>query len=225
MKKRFPGRISDWVLHKDNQLVVFNKPAGLPVQPDRSEGPNLQQIGAAYIRHDLYLIHRLDRPVSGVVAMGQRAGAQGKVSEEMKAGGVQKIYLAIVAEPPPQPQATLKHYLTDGPKNRTLVSEEETAGSRYAELDYQLLARSDRYHLLRVDLKTGRKHQIRAQLGAIGCPVRGDEKYGFRRRNPDGNIDLHAYQLHLTHPGSGKRMIFTAPPPDTPVWQAFADQL
>lgn len=222
---RFPGRIGDWVIHKDNQLMVFSKPAGLAVQPDRAGNPNLQQIGAAYARHDLYLIHRLDRPVSGVVVFGRRAAAQAALTEQLRQRTVEKTYLAVVAERPPTESGTLQHHLVERKHNRSEAYGEKQPTSKRAELRYRLLGSSERYHLLEIDLVTGRKHQIRAQLAAIGCPVRGDEKYGFRRANPGGGIDLHAHRIAFDHPTSGQRISLTAPPPDTPVWAAFAELL
>ena len=225
MAVRFTGRISDWILHKDNQIVVFNKPAGLPVQPDKSGDPSLLGLGAAYVRHDLYLVHRLDRPVSGVVVLGQKPGAQTNLTDQLKAGTITKEYLAVVGNRPAEDAATLRHFLRNGPGNRSVIDEDPGPKSRAAELSYVYLGSSDRYHLLRVRLKTGRKHQIRAQLAAIGCPLRGDTKYGFKRANEDGRIDLHSHRIAFAHPGSGKPVDFTAPLPDGAVWEAFAPLL
>ena len=221
----FPGQISDWILHKDNQIVVFNKPNGLPIQPDRSGNADLLSLGAAYAHHDLYLVHRLDRPVSGVVVLGQKAGAQTELTHQFKAGTVGKQYLAVVGERPARDADTLVHFLKNDSGNRSAASDTEVTGARRAELDYRYLASSERYHLLAVTLKTGRKHQIRAQLAAIGCPVRGDRKYGFKRSNPGGSIDLHAYRLSFQHPGSGAPVSYVAPPPEGPVWRAFAEAI
>lgn len=220
--QRFPGRPGDWVLHKDNQLIAFNKPAGLAVAPDRDGNANLLQIGAAYVRHDLYPVHRLDRPVSGVVLFAKKPTAQTKLSEQLKAGTVKKQYLAVVGERPEEDRGTLIHHLADGRGNSSEVRP-KSAGGKRAELNYDYLGASDRYHLLLVTLITGRKHQIRAQLGAIGNPVRGDEKYGFKRANPDRRIDLHAYRLGFDHPISGQRLHLVAPLPEGPVWAAFSD--
>ena len=222
---RFEGRISDWVLHKDNQLIVFNKPTSLPVQPDRSDSADLLSLGSAYAQHDLYLIHRLDRPVSGVIVYGQKASAQTALTEQFQERTVEKIYLAVVGGRPSEDTATLVHYLKDERGNRSTVVDEKSPGGRRAELSYRYLASSDRYHLLEVQLKTGRKHQIRAQLAAIGCPVRGDKKYGFKRANAGGGIDLHGYAISYTHPTLGSRLTHVAAPPETPVWAAFAEHL
>ncbi|MEL7159501.1 MAG: RNA pseudouridine synthase [Bacteroidota bacterium] len=222
---RFPGRISDWILQKDNQLIAFNKPNGLAVQAGKQEGPNLLGMGAAYVRHDLYLIHRLDQPVSGVVLLGQKPSAQTELTRQFKKGTVEKKYLAVVANRPAEDAATLVHHLKNASGNRSATLDEPGPNTRESELSYRYLASSERYHLLEVSLKTGRKHQIRAQLAAIGCPLRGDEKYGFKRPNPDGSIDLHARLLAFDHPVSGERTEITAPLPDTPVWNAFKDLL
>jgi 23S rRNA pseudouridine1911/1915/1917 synthase len=222
---RFNGRISDWILHKENQLIVFNKPAGLPVQPDKTGDPNLLSMGAAYVHHDLYLIHRLDRPVSGVVVLGQKPAAQTALTRQLKAGTVEKHYLAIVANRPEKDEDTLKHHLRNAPGNRSAVDDEPSEGSKLAELDYKYLGSSDRYHLLAVQLKTGRKHQIRCQLAAIGCPLRGDTKYGFKRANPDGNIDLHSYKIAYDHPVTEERVEHIAPLPEGAVWEAFREMV
>lgn len=222
-KPRFAGRISDWILHKDNQLIAFNKPAGLAVQPDKSGGPSLLGLGAAYIRHDLYLIHRLDQPVSGVVLLGQKPSAQTSLTRQLKAGTVEKQYLAIVGNRPAEDEGTLKHYLRNARGNRSAIDENPSAGSKEAILDYKYLGSSERYHLLAIRLHTGRKHQIRAQMAAIGCPLRGDTKYGFKRVNPDGGIDLHSLRISYDHPVSGERVMHEAPLPEGKVWDAFRD--
>jgi len=222
---RFNGRISDWVLHKDNQLIVFNKPAGLSVQPDKTGDPSLLGMGAAYVRHDLYLIHRLDRPVSGVVVMGQKPSAQTALTRQLQAGTIEKHYLAVVANRPEKDEDTLKHYLRNAPGNRSAIDENPSPGSKIAELSYKYLGSSDRYHLLAVQLKTGRKHQIRCQLAAIGCPIRGDQKYGFKRSNPEGNIDLHSLRVAYNHPVSEERVEHTAPLPEGAVWEAFREMV
>jgi 23S rRNA pseudouridine1911/1915/1917 synthase len=220
---RFAGRISDWILHKDNQVIAFNKPAGLPVQPDKSKDPSLLGLGASYIRHDLYPIHRLDRPTSGLVLLGQKPSAQAAVSEQFKAGTVDKQYLAIVGERPADEAGTRVQWISEERNNRSVVSDDESPGARRAELTYRYLGSSERYHLLHITLKTGRKHQIRAQMAALGSPLRGDTKYGFKRSNPGGTIDLHSWKLAFDHPISKQRIQLTAPPPDEPVWAAFAE--
>lgn len=220
---RFTGRISDWILHKDNQLIVFNKPAGLSVQPDKSGDPSLLGMGAAYVRHDLYLIHRLDRPVSGAVVFGQKPSAQTDLTKQLKANEMEKYYLAVVANRPPKDADTLRNYLRNAPGNRSAVDDDPAPGTKEAVLHYKYLGSSDRYHLLGITLKTGRKHQIRCQLAHIGCPLRGDTKYGFKRANPDGGIDLHSYRVGYDHPVTGERVRITAPLPEGAIWDAFQE--
>ncbi|PHK97282.1 RNA pseudouridine synthase [Neolewinella marina] len=222
-KQHFPGRPGDWVLYKDNQLIAFNKPAGLAVVPDKKGSANLLQIGAAYAHHDLYPIHRLDRPVSGVVLFGKKPSAQASVSEQFQARTIEKTYLAIVGERPAEDEATLVHFIREAKGNSSEVVDQSDQAAKRAELRYRYLGSSDRYHLLEIKLVTGRKHQIRAQLGAIGSPLRGDEKYGFKRGNPDKTIDLHAFTLAFDHPISGSRVTLQAPLPEEPVWQAFTE--
>ena len=218
---RFPGRPGDWVLYKDNQLIAFNKPAGMPSVPDKKKSTNLLQVGAAYTRHDLYPIHRLDRPVSGVVLFAKKPSAQTSLTEQFKSRTVEKTYLAVVGERPEKDADTLVHFIREGKGNQVEVVESSDRTAKRSELRYRCLGSSDRYHLLEVTLVTGRKHQIRAQLGAIGSPIRGDEKYGFKRSNPDNSIDLHAYTLAFDHPISGSRVELRAPVPEGAVWEAF----
>ncbi|PPK87176.1 23S rRNA pseudouridine1911/1915/1917 synthase [Neolewinella xylanilytica] len=222
---KFPGRPGDWVLYKDNQLIAFNKPAGMPAVPDKKGSPNLLQVAAAYTRHDLFPIHRLDRPVSGVILFGKKPAAQAQVTEQFQARTIEKTYLAIVGERPEQDEDILVHFLREAKGNNAEIVDSSDKTAKRAELRYRYLGSSDRYHLLEVVLVTGRKHQIRAQLGAIGSPIRGDEKYGFKRGNPDRTIDLHAYTLAFDHPISGSRVELQAPLPEEPVWEAFSSLL
>ena len=222
--QRFPGRPGDWVLYKDNQLIAFSKPAGLAVVPDKKKSPNLLQIGAAYARQDLYPVHRLDRPVSGVVLFAKKTTAQTRLTEQFQARAVAKTYLAVVGERPPEDEATLVHYIREGRGNVSEVVDQSDKTAKRAELSYRYLASSDRYHLLEITLLTGRKHQIRAQLGAIGSPLRGDTKYGFKRSNEGGVIDLHAHTLAFDHPVSGARVELRAPVPEAAVWEGLLPQ-
>lgn len=218
---RFKGRIGDWVLYNNHQLIAFNKPAGLSVQPDRSGDLALSQMGAAYTRTDIQAVNRLDRPVSGVVLMAKKARAQKMVGRQFESGEVEKVYLAIVAEKPENHEGVLVNYLIEkGGKTNitTIVEDENTPGARRAELAYKYLASGDRYHLLEIRPKTGRKHQIRAQLANIGAPLRGDTKYGFKRANPGGVIDLHSWKLTFAHPVTGEPVELKAPLPEGPVW-------
>ena len=215
--------IGDYVLYNNHHLVAFNKPAGVPVQPDQTGDASLLQLGSTYCKTQLHLIHRIDRPVTGLVLFAKRKDAQQALHEQFRARSVRKSYLAVTAKEPPAEAGELVHHLRKRKgKYQAEVLEEPTEGTAEARLSYQCIAKSERYFLLKIDLQTGRYHQIRAQLAHIGCPIRGDAKYGFRRRNPDRSIDLHAWRLTFEHPRTHIKEEVTAPLPDTPLWQAFA---
>lgn len=216
--------IGEAVLYNNHHLVAFNKPGGLPVQPDQTEDPSLLQLGSVYCKKKLHLIHRLDRPVSGVVLLAKRSDAQKNLHQQFRDRTTRKVYWALTAVRPPQDKDELTHHLVKVKgKHRAHILEKATKDSVEAQLRYELIGSSDRYFLLQVELLTGRYHQIRAQLAHIGCPIRGDVKYGFRRRNPDRTIDLHARLLEFDHPVSGERQSIMAEPPATPLWEAFKE--
>lgn len=214
--------IGDRVLYNNHHLVAFNKPNGIPVQPDPTEDPSLLQLGSTYCKTPLHLIHRIDRPVSGLVLFAKRKDAMQKLHQQFRDRETQKTYLAITAVAPSEPSGELIHYMRKRKgRHQTEVLEEEQDGATKAHLSYECIGQSERYFLLQIELKTGRYHQIRAQLAHIGCPIRGDAKYGFRRRNPDRSIDLHAWQLRFKHPRTGQQEHLVAPIPDSPLWEAF----
>lgn len=214
--------IGDSVIYNNHQLVAFNKPNGVPVQPDPTNDPSLLQLGSVYCQTPLHLIHRIDRPVSGIVLMAKRKEAMQELHRQFRERTVSKSYLAITAVAPPQEQATLVHYMRkQRGKFGSEVLDEPADDTQEANLSYTCIGQSDRYFLLKIDLQTGRYHQIRAQLAHIGCPIRGDAKYGFRRRNPDRSIDLHAWQLAFAHPRTHEPERIIAPPPSTPLWEGF----
>ena len=160
--------------------------------------------------------------MSGLVLFAKTAEAMALFSAQFQARAVQKDYLAMVQNLPPKPQDTLVHFLKKNQaKNTSTVFQEEKPGTERAELRYQLLDSSKHYHLLHIQLVTGRHHQIRAQLAAIGCPIKGDVKYGARRSNPDRSIHLHAWRLAFDHPATGERIVLEANPPDEVLWNAL----
>jgi 23S rRNA pseudouridine1911/1915/1917 synthase len=211
------------ILYKNNQLLAVNKPPGIAVQPDKTGDETLLQQAEAYSRHPMHVIHRIDRPVSGIVLFAQIKTAMINLSEQLHHRTVDKEYLAVVQNPPPHPEGTLVHFIRKNEaKNISVAQLEEVPGLDKGELHYRLIGSSERYHLLRIRLITGRHHQIRAQLAAIGCPIKGDVKYGARRGNPDRSIHLHAWRLAFDHPVSGERVQLEAPVPQTDaVWKAF----
>lgn len=220
-----PLRIGDRVLYKNNQLIAFDKPPGIPVQDDKTGDSSLLQLGSIYCQSQLYLIHRIDRPASGVVLFAKNTRALTQITEQFQQRTAEKIYLAVVANLPGVDEGTLIHFITkNGQTNRAVAHAEEKPGAQRAELHFRHLGSIDHYHLLEIKLITGRHHQIRAQLAAIGCPIKGDVKYGARRKNEDRSIHLHAWRLSFTHPVSGERETIEAPIPNDPVWNAFREE-
>lgn len=219
------------VLYEDNHIIVVNKASGEIVQGDKTGDRPLCDIVKEWLKAKyqkpgnvfLGVVHRLDRPVTGVVLFAKTSKALSRCNR-MFAGheNVSKTYWAIVQNRPPHESGTLTHWLTRNEKSNTARAyEHEVPGSKLAVLDYRLVSSSDRYFLLEVTLRTGRHHQIRCQLAKIGCPIRGDLKYGAPRSNPDGSISLHARSLSFIHPVSSKFIEVVAPVPDDNLWKAF----
>ncbi|MFZ4473779.1 MAG: RluA family pseudouridine synthase [Saprospiraceae bacterium] len=215
------------VLYKNNQLIAFNKPNNVPVQPDKTGDVAFLQLAEAYCKHPLHVVHRIDRPVSGIILMARSKAAMTAMTDQMRQRSIDRTYLAIVGQAPAEPEGVLVHFLRKNQqKNVVMAYPEETPNSERAELHYRLLESSERYHLLEIQLVTGRHHQIRAQLAAIGCPVKGDVKYGARRGNPDRSIHLHAWKMAFDHPVSGERIQLQASIPTADgLWKTFAESL
>lgn len=219
------------VLFEDNHLLIVGKRSGELVQPDPSGAPALEQQAKEYIRVKynkpgaafLGVVHRLDRPVSGAVLFAKTSKALVRLNEQLRDRGFTKIYWAVVENKPAMESGELNGYITRNAKiNKSFVTDRPTdKESKQAILRYKLIGSSDRYFLLEVELLTGRHHQIRAQLAAMGCPVKGDLKYGARRSNDDGSISLHARRLEFTHPVTGELISVTAPTPDGAPWRFF----
>ncbi len=218
------------ILYEDNHIIAVNKRSSDLSQGDRSGDPSLDGEVKKYIARkynkpgDVFLgvVHRLDRPVSGVILYARTSKALSRLNEIFRTSDVKKVYLAIVKNRPPEDSGTVSHYLKKNEKqNKTYVYDEEVKGSKKATLTYNIAGRSDRYYLLEVILHSGRHHQIRAQLARIGCPVKGDLKYGFARSNDDGSISLMARRLEFIHPVKKELVIITAPFPDGDIWQVF----
>lgn len=219
------------ILYTDNHLLIVNKAPGEIVQGDKTGDPTLADAAKAYIKEtfakpgNVYLgiPHRLDRPVSGVCVFARTSKALARLNAMFRDGQVRKTYHAIVAVKPPAAEGTLEDWLTRNEKqNKSYCHAHAVAGAKRAVLDYRLIGQSERYFLLEVNLHTGRHHQIRCQLAHIGCPVKGDLKYGAPRSNPDGSICLHARQMEFLHPVSHKQICVTAPYPALPLWQVFS---
>ena len=221
------------ILHEDNHLLVFNKLPGEIVQGDKSVDVPLVDRLKEYIKakYDkpgnvfLGVVHRLDRPASGAVLFARTGKALGRMNGMLREGTIQKIYWAVVKNRPVPESGHLVHFLRKNEaQNRSYVVNQEVQGSKRAELVYRLLHSGERYHLLEIELLTGRHHQIRAQLATIGCPIKGDIKYGFPRTNEDGSIHLHARRIEFQHPISKEVIRIEAPPPEDPLWVFFSQQ-
>lgn len=219
--------IGDLVLYKNNQLIALNKPAGVGVQADRTGDKALIDLAEIYCKSKLYLPHRIDRPASGVVLFTKNKNALAILNEAFRGSEVKKTYLAVVKNAPDSPNGTLVHFLKkNGRTNRSKAFEIKQPNTKKAILHYRTLDSSDHYHLLEIQLETGRHHQIRTQLAAIDCPIKGDVKYGFRRNNPDRSIHLHAWKLEFKHPVSEEKEEIIAPlPTDDVIWQVFQEKM
>lgn len=212
--------IAQRILYEDNHLLVVSKLPGEIVQGDKTGDTPLSEILKAYIKErDLKpgnvfmgVPHRLDRPVSGICIFAKTSKALERLNHMFRQGEVHKTYLALVSKRPPADSALLTHYITRNEKqNKSYARETPAEGAREARLRYRYLESTHKYHLLEIELFTGRHHQIRCQLAAIGCPIKGDLKYGARRSNPDGSISLHAHRVALDHPVKKKPLVITAP--------------
>ena len=215
------------VLHEDNHIIVINKRVGDIVQGDKTGDKPLSEIVKEYIKikyskpGEVYLgvVHRLDRPTSGIVVFAKTSKALTRLNEMFKNRDTQKTYWAIVKNSPIQDENTLIHYLKRNSINNTSKAyAKEISDSKIAKLDYKVIHKLTNYLLLEINLHTGRHHQIRAQLAAIDCPIKGDLKYGFKRSNPDGGINLHARKLEFIHPVSKTKLSLLAPLPDEVTW-------
>lgn len=218
------------ILHEDNHIIVINKRVGDIVQGDKTGDKPLSEVVKEYIKEKynkpgevfLGVIHRLDRPTTGIVVFAKTSKALTRLNESFKNRETQKTYWAIVKNNPPKDKDILIHFLKRNSKNNTSKAHiKEVPESKKASLDYTIIKKLDHYFVLEINLHTGRHHQIRAQLSAIGCPIKGDLKYGFDRSNPDGGIHLHARKLVITHPVSKEILTFEASVPNDTIWKAI----
>ena len=218
------------VLYEDNHIIVINKAAGEIVQGDKTGDESLCDTMKAYIKEKyakpgnvfIGLPHRLDRPVSGIVVFAKTSKALERLNRMFSEGSVKKIYWALTKGIPQPAEAELVSWILRNEKmNKSFSYPKEVKGSKRAVLHYRLAAASQNYNLIEVELKTGRHHQIRCQLSSIGCPIKGDLKYGAQRSNPDGSISLHARYIEFIHPVSKELIAITAPLPGDRLWQSF----
>ena len=221
------------ILYEDNHIIIVNKASGEIVQGDKTGDEPLSETLKRLIKERdgkpgnvfMGVVHRLDRPVSGVVVFAKTSKALSRLNAMFASGDVHKTYWAVSRNVPEPPSGMLTHYISTVERtNKSYASPTPKAGAKEARLAYRLIARGERYNLIEVQLMTGRKHQIRVQLSAIGCPVRGDLKYGDKRSNPDGSISLHARRIQFVHPVSKKEIDVVAPVPQgDKLWGALEE--
>jgi 23S rRNA pseudouridine1911/1915/1917 synthase len=218
------------VLYEDNHIIAINKKPSEIVQGDKTGDEPLSEKVKTFlkVKYDkpgnvfCGVVHRLDRPVSGVLLFAKTSKALSRLNEMIRNREIRKTYWAVIPAMPPQEQGRLVHYLKKNQqRNMSFAFKEDGPGRLRAEMEYRLIGSSDRYFLLEVELLTGRHHQIRVQLAEIGCPVKGDLKYGANRSNKDGSIHLHAREMSFVHPIKKENIVITALPPADPVWDHF----
>ena len=218
------------VVYEDNHIIIVNKTASEIVQGDKTGDVPLSETVKQYLKEKYFksgnvflgVAHRLDRPVSGLVVFAKTSKALARLNDMFRNSEVKKTYWAVVKQCPPAEEGELVHYLVRNEKqNKSYAYDKEVKNSKKAVLNYRLIGHSQNYYLLEVDLKTGRHHQIRCQLAKMGCPIKGDLKYGFSRSNPDGSICLHARRVRFIHPVSKEQIDITAPVPSGSLWNGF----
>lgn len=229
MSKILSNKNNLQVLYEDNHIIVVNKRAGDIVQGDKTGDKPLSEVVKEYIAEkynkpgNVYLgvVHRLDRPTTGIVLFSKTSKALPRLNKLFAEKKAKKTYWALVKNQPPKTNETLVNWLKKNPKNnKSAAFSKEIEGSKKAILHYNIIKKLDNFYLLEVDLETGRHHQIRTQLASIGCPIKGDLKYGFDRSNKDASISLHARTLRFIHPVKKEELIITAPLPNDVLWNA-----
>ncbi|MEI6049864.1 MAG: RNA pseudouridine synthase [Bacteroidota bacterium] len=222
------------ILYEDNHLIAVYKRSSDLAQGDKTGDISLDTEIKKYLAEKykkpgevfLGVVHRLDRPVSGVILFARTSKALERLNEMFREKQVKKTYLAIVKERPPEDEATISHFLKKNEtQNKSYVYDTEVKGSKEASLTYRMKGRSEKYYLLEIELHSGRHHQIRAQLAKIGCPVKGDLKYGFPRSNEDGGISLFARKLEFIHPVKKEPVSIIAHFPEGDIWSVFMDSI
>ncbi|KAB1067287.1 RNA pseudouridine synthase [Tamlana haliotis] len=228
-EKILSNRSNLQVLYEDNHIIIVNKRAGDIVQGDKTGDKPLSDVVKEYIKDkynkpgNVYLgtVHRLDRPTTGLVIFAKTSKVLPRLNKLFLSKDIQKTYWAVVKNEPPKTADTLTHWLVKNPKNnKSKAHNREVTGSKKAILHYKVLKKLDRYYLLEINLETGRHHQIRSQLAAIGCAIKGDLKYGFDRSNKDASIHLHAKHIEFIHPVKKEPLAIDAPLTDDVIWRA-----
>ncbi len=222
------------VLYEDNHIIAINKRPGDIVQGDKTGDAPLSDFVKQYIKvsaskpGEVFLgtVHRIDRPVSGIVLFAKTSKALARLNEMFQKKEITKTYWAVVKNKPPQPEGRLEHFLLkDEAKNKSKAHVNQVKNSLISVLEYKIIASSEKYYLLEVNPHTGRHHQIRAQLSAMGCPIKGDVKYGADRTNENASIHLHARSINFIHPVKKEIINIEANPPKDNLWSAFVKLL
>ena len=222
------------VVYEDNHIIVVNKTASEIVQADKTGDTPLSETVKQYLKEKyqkpgnvfLGVTHRLDRPVSGLVIFAKTSKALTRLNEMFRTSEVKKTYWAVVKNAPKEPEGELVHFLVRNEKqNKSYAYSHEVHNSKKAILQYKVIAHTDNYNLLEINLMTGRHHQIRCQLANMGCPIKGDLKYGAKRSNPDGSISLLSHHVELAHPVSKELISIDSPVPDDNLWKALAESV
>ncbi|NQX92088.1 MAG: RluA family pseudouridine synthase [Flavobacteriales bacterium] len=217
------------VLYEDNHIIAVNKRSSDIVQSDKSGDQTLCETVRQYIKVKYNkpgktfcgTIHRLDRPVSGVILYARTTKGLNRIVNQFKYREVQKTYWAVTRNKPPKEEDTIINYLGKNAKqNKSYASPFPGEGKKEAELSYKLIGKTDNYYFIEIMPKTGRHHQIRATMASLGCPIKGDIKYGAKRSNDNASIHLHARKLEFTHPTKKEPITIVAPPPNDPIWNA-----
>jgi 23S rRNA pseudouridine1911/1915/1917 synthase len=218
------------ILFEDNHIIIINKQPSEIIQGDKTGDKPLSEIVKEFLvkkyqkpgKAFLGVVHRLDRPVSGGVIFAKTSKALSRLNNMLREKAIKKTYWAVVKNKPGKHKESLSHFIKKNPKNnKSYISKVPNEGYKKAELSYQLIGSSEHYHLLEVELHTGRHHQIRAQLAFLGCPIKGDLKYGFERSNADASIHLHAYKIRFEHPIKKTNINIYAAPPNEKLWNYF----
>lgn len=223
------------VLYEDNHIIIVSKTVNEIVQGDKTGDATLIDAVKQYIKvkynkpGDVFLglAHRLDRPTSGIVVFARTSKALSRLNAMFRDGEIHKTYWAITANCPKETEGTLENFIKKNEKlNKSFIAPKETKEAKKAILNYRIISKSDRYYLWEINLLTGRHHQIRCQLAAINCPIKGDLKYGYPRSNPDGGLSLHARKVEFIHPVSKKEISVIAPVPEgDKLWEYFEQQV
>jgi len=226
MKEIQQSKISDLILVNNHQFVVCNKPTGMGAQDDKTGDRSLFSLVQQFTKGTLFPVHRIDRPASGLILLAKKKPAVQILSDRLQDGSINKIYIAATRSRPESDSGQLIHYLFhDTAKNKSFVSTADKKGAKEAKLKYEIIGKSDKYHFWAISLQTGRHHQIRAQLAAIKCPIKGDVKYGDKRSNEDRGIHLHAWRLEMNDKMPHGPANYEAPFPNESLWNLFNNEI